>query len=235
MSGATARVSVVIPTLNEERYLPALLDDLASQTFPVHEIIVADAGSRDATVALAERRGAKIVPGGLPAVGRNRGADAAEGELLLFLDADIRLGSDAVEVALDGMKQDALDAASCWFRPDSDAGFLRLNHWMSCHYFRLSSRLGWPHSIGAFLLLPRALHQGIGGFDTSILVAEDQDYVRRIARRARYGFMRRPVVTVASRRFTAEGGVGTSLKWLGIEMHRAVLGEIRGGYFRYFK
>ncbi len=229
------RVSVVIPTLDEERFLPHLLDDLGAQTFPVHEVIVADAGSRDGTVALAERRGARVVPGGHPSVGRNRGAEEAEGELVLFLDADVRLESDAIEAALDGMRRRSLDAASCWFRPDADAPFLRLNHWLSCHYFRLSSWLGWPHSIGAFLLLPRSLHQEIGGFDTTIQVAEDQDYVRRIAARSRYGFMRRPVVTVATRRFEAEGGLETSLKWLGIELHRAVLGEIRGDYFRYFK
>jgi hypothetical protein len=95
--------------------------------------------------------------------------------------------------------------------------------------------LGWPHSIGAFLLLPRATHVAIGGFDLSIRVAEDQDYVRRLARVGRYGFLRRPSIEIASRRFDSEGSLWMSLKWLGIELHRLVLGEIRGDYFRYFK
>ena len=235
MTSPAARISVVIPTLNEERYLPFLLSDLGSQTIPVHEVIVADAGSSDATVAIAECQGALVVPGGHPGVGRNRGAEAATGDMLLFLDADIRLESSGLEVALDMLTRNRLDAVSCWFRPDHSAPFLRLNHWMSCQYFRLSSKLGWPHAIGAFLLLPRSLHDEIGGFDTTVRVAEDQDYVRRVAKVARYGFVRQPVVTVATRRFETEGNLGTSLKWLGIELHRAALGEIRGEYFRYFK
>jgi len=235
LSASPPRVSVVVPALNEGAWLPILLDSLATQTLPVHEVIVADAGSLDETAGVARARGATVVPGGHPGVGRNQGARVATGDWLLFLDADIRLPPDALEVAFEEMAEEGLDSASCWFVPDSDALFLRLNHWFSCHYFRLTSRLGWPHSIGAFLLLPAATHDEIGGFDLSIRVAEDQDYVRRLARVGRYGFLRRPVVEIAARRFETEGGILMSLKWLGIELHRLVLGEIRGDYFRYFK
>lgn len=228
-------MSVVIPTLNEERHLPILLSCLAAQTKPVHEVIVADAGSTDATVTLARQAGARVVPGGHPGVGRNIGADEATGDWLLFLDADVSLPPDALDVALSEMDREGLDSASCWFVPDSEDAFLRLNHWASSWYFRLTSKMRWPHSIGAFLLLPRAAHERIGGFDLSIKVAEDQDYVRRLARVGRYGFLRRPSVVIAARRFEAEGSLKMSLKWLGIELHRLLLGEIRGEYFRYFK
>jgi hypothetical protein len=133
------------------------------------------------------------------------------------------------------MSREGFASASCWFGPDVRAPFLRLNHWLSSWYFRITSRVGWPHSIGAFLLLPRSTHEKIGGFDATIRVAEDQDYARRLARAGRYGFLRRPVVTIAARRFEKEGGLATSLKWIGIELHRVFLGEIRGEYFRYFK
>lgn len=229
------RVSVVIPTLNEERYLPVLLESLSAQTLPVHEIIVADAGSGDGTVGLARAAGARIVRGGHPGVGRNVGAEAATGDWLLFLDADVYLPPDALEVAFAEMAREGFDSASCWFVPDSNDAFLRLNHWFSSHYFRLTSRLRWPHSIGAFLLLPAEAHRRIGGFDLTIKVAEDQDYVRRLGTIGRYGFLRRPSVVIAARRFEKEGSFWMSLKWIGIELHRLVLGEIRGDYFRYFK
>lgn len=228
-------VSVVVPTLNEERYLPILLASLARQTQPVHEVIVADAGSTDATLGIARAAGARIVEGGHPGMGRNEGARHASGDWLLFLDADVRLPDDALQVAFEEMAREGLESASCWFVPDTDGWFLRLNHWFSSHYFRLSSRLGWPHSIGAFLLLRRDVHHRIGGFDLTIRVAEDQDYVRRLARVAPYGFLRHPVVEIAARRFENEGSLWMSLKWLGIELHRLALGEIRGDYFRYFK
>jgi glycosyltransferase involved in cell wall biosynthesis len=225
----------VVPTLNEERYLPVLLDSLATQTLPAHEVIVADAGSSDRTVELASASHARIVPGGLPGVGRNAGARAATGDWLLFLDADVRLPADALEVAFREMEREGLDSASCWFVPDSEDAFLRFNHWVSSHYFRATSRMRWPHSIGAFLLLRKADHDRIGGFDPTITVAEDQDYVRRLSRIGRYGFLRRPAVVIAGRRFESEGSLSMSLKWLGIELHRLLLGEIRGDYFRYFK
>lgn len=231
----TPRISVVVSTLNEERYLPILLESLAAQTLPVHEVIVADAGSTDGTVGTARARGAHIVPGGHPGVGRNVGAEAATGDWLLFLDADVRLPEDALETAIREMVRERFDSASCWFVPDSNDRFLRMNHWVSSWYFRLTSRLGWPHSIGAFLLLPKAAHDEIGGFDLTIKVAEDQDYVRRLSRIGRYGFLRRPAVVIAARRFEKEGSLWMSLKWIGIEIHRLVLGEIRGDYFRYFK
>lgn len=228
-------VSVVVPTLNEEAYLPTLLESLVRQTHPVHQLIVADACSTDRTREIASAAGALVVEGGHPGVGRNEGARHATGEWLLFLDADVELPPTALEQAFEEIHDERLDSASCWFVPTSDDTFLRFNHWLSSHYFRLTSRLGWPHSIGAFLLVRRRKHEEVGGFDLTIQVAEDQDYVRRLARAGRYRFIRRPVVAIAARRFEAEGSLAMSLKWLGIELHRLVLGEIRGDYFRYFR
>jgi glycosyltransferase involved in cell wall biosynthesis len=211
------------------------LESLARQTLPVHEVIVADAGSADRTREVALDHGASVVEGGLPGVGRNKGAEVATGEWILFVDADVRLPCNALEVAFQEMARAGLHSASTWFVPDSDRWFLRLNHWLSCLYFRLSTRIGWPHSIGAFLLLSKEIHERVGGFDPSIPVAEDQDYVRRIAKEAPYGFLRHPAVEISVRRFANEGSLRMSLKWFGIELHRLLVGEVRSDYFRYFK
>lgn len=229
------KVSIIVPTLNEEERLPVLLASLEAQSVPVHEVIVADARSSDGTRDVALGAGAVVVPGGLPGPGRNAGAAAATGDWLLFLDADVQLPADALEVAFREMAREGLDSASAWFVPDSGDAFLRLNHWVSSHYFRITSRLRWPHAIGAFLLVRKADHDRIGGFDPSIKVAEDQDYVRKLSRIGRYGFLRRPEVVIAARRFEEEGSLSMSLKWIAIELHRLVLGEVRGDYFRYFK
>ncbi|MBE9028573.1 glycosyltransferase, partial [filamentous cyanobacterium LEGE 11480] len=83
------KISVIIPTLNEAANLPGTLAGLNT---PNIEIIVADGGSQDATIALAEQAGAKVIqspPG--RATQLNHGAAKATGEIYLFLHADTQL------------------------------------------------------------------------------------------------------------------------------------------------
>ena len=77
--------SIIIPTYNEEEYLPVLLESIKKQDFDDYEVIVADANSTDRTREIAEEYGCIVVDGGLPGVGRNNGARVAKGEYLLFL------------------------------------------------------------------------------------------------------------------------------------------------------
>lgn len=84
-------LSIIIPALNEEKFIPLLLESIKKQDFQDYEIIVADAGSKDKTVEISKNYNAAIVMGGLPAKGRNEGAKIARGDLFLFLDADVIL------------------------------------------------------------------------------------------------------------------------------------------------
>ena len=88
------RASVIIPARDEERRLPALLDALARTVPAPGEVIVVDDGSTDATPFLAHQAGARVLPVEPPpgwtgkAWACHRGAEVAEGEILVFLDAD---------------------------------------------------------------------------------------------------------------------------------------------------
>jgi 4,4'-diaponeurosporenoate glycosyltransferase len=88
-------VSVIIPARNEEHNLPTLLRSLAAQSLKVQEVLVVDDGSSDRTAELARQLGARVIPSQpLPDGWRGKtwachqGAQAANGELLLFVDAD---------------------------------------------------------------------------------------------------------------------------------------------------
>ena len=102
-TGIEPHVSVVIPARNEERTLPLLLGDLANQTVTPLEILVANDASEDATAEVARSFGANVLT--LPEkpanwVGKSwacqKGAEAAAGDVLMFLDADVRLAPDAL-------------------------------------------------------------------------------------------------------------------------------------------
>ena len=90
-------LSIIIPTWNEEKYLPRLLDCIRNQTYKNYEIIVADANSKDNTRKIAKKFGCRITNGGLPAVGRNNGAKIAKGYFLIFIDADVQIENDFLE------------------------------------------------------------------------------------------------------------------------------------------
>src|SRR5438093_1303856 len=86
------RVSVVVAARNAEATLPACLSALSLQDFPraEFEVLVVDDGSTDRTAEVAAAAGARVIstPPSGPAAARNRGAEAARGEILAFTDAD---------------------------------------------------------------------------------------------------------------------------------------------------
>lgn len=92
------RYSVVIPAFNEERFLGPLLDslDIARETYgprEMIEVILADNSSTDRTAAIAAQRGCRVVPveKRVIAAVRNGGAQAARGQILAFVDADMQV------------------------------------------------------------------------------------------------------------------------------------------------
>src|SRR3989441_11539274 len=92
---AVPRISVVVPTWNEAKYLPALFESLRRQTVPPDEVIVADSGSSDGTAEVARAAGAVVLEGERrgPGEGRNRGAAVAAGDGLLLMSRDCRLSA----------------------------------------------------------------------------------------------------------------------------------------------
>ncbi|MEM2674669.1 MAG: glycosyltransferase [Candidatus Hadarchaeales archaeon] len=88
------KVSVIIPTLNEGERIRDLLRSLKEAPYPDKEIIVVDGGSKDDTVKIARKEGAKVLQeeGSVkgPGNAKNQGARAAKGEVVCFVDADER-------------------------------------------------------------------------------------------------------------------------------------------------
>ena len=118
------KVSIIIITLNEEKYLPRLLDSLKQQTYKDFEIIVSDSNSNDKTVEIAKEYSKNFKEFSIkklgiakgPAYGRNQGAKLAKYENLLFLDADTILPSNFLEKMLKIKNKRNIDCASFYYK-----------------------------------------------------------------------------------------------------------------------
>lgn len=179
-------VSIVIPARNEDRYIAAALVSVAAQRWPLErlEAVVVDNASTDATTAAARAFAATAPHLAItvlhePVVGvsraKNRGARAAHGRWLIFLDADSRLAPDLVErVVYRG--DSGTPAGSIRVVADSrdylDRAFFGLIEFGK-NLFKLPAQM---------LYCERAAFLRAGGFDESLNLAEDRDLLVRLQR-----------------------------------------------------
>ena len=197
--------SIIIPTYNEEEYLPVLLESIKKQKFDDYEIIVADANSTDKTREIAESYGCVVVDGGMPAVGRNNGAKVAKGEYLLFLDSDLELTDDYLRKVLYEFKMERLGIAITQMLPLSNKVEDKLFHDFA-NYFMIGVEKIKPHGAGCYgIIAKKELHDKCGGFDEKLTFGEDTDYIERLAKEERFRVLRNAKIGVSTRRLEEEG------------------------------
>ncbi len=197
--------SIIIPTYNEEEYLPILLDSIKEQDFTDYEIIVADANSEDKTREIAQEYGCIVVDGGLPAVGRNNGAKVAKGEILLFLDSDLKLTEDYLGKVFYEFRMERLGIAITQMLPLSNKIEDKLFHDFA-NYFTIGVENIKPHGAGCYgIIAKKSLHDECGGFDESLTFGEDTDYIERLAKKEPFRVLRNAKIGVSTRRLEEEG------------------------------
>jgi uncharacterized protein (TIGR00661 family) len=199
------KLSIIIPTYNEEKYLPKLLKSIKDQDFSNYEIIVADAESKDKTIEMANFYGCKVVEGGSPAVGRNNGVKVAKGEYLLFLDADVVLTEGYLESALNEFIENDLGISITQLIPLSDSKKDKFLHNFA-NFFMRSVESIKPHGAGCFgILTKKTLHEEVNGFDEAYDFGEDTNYIEKISKISSFKVLREPRLQVSTRRLEKEG------------------------------
>ncbi|CDG65534.1 hypothetical protein MBMB1_1436 [Methanobacterium sp. MB1] len=208
------KLSIIIPTFNEEDYLPNLLESIKRQDFQDYEVIVADAGSTDKTREIAKEFGCKIVEGGLPAVGRNRGAEVAQGEYFLFLDSDVILTKDYLELCLNEFQERELGIAITQIAPLSDGFLNKITHDFANFFMRKVEKIK-PHGAGCYgIVTTKKLHEEVEGFDEDLDFGEDTDYIERIGAISQFKVLRSPKLLVSTRRLQEEGLRNVAFKYV---------------------
>ena len=217
------KLSIIIPTYNEEEYLPKLLYSIKEQNFKDYEIIVADAGSVDRTREIAESYDCKVIDGGLPAVGRNNGAKIAEGDILLFLDSDVVLSAGYLGSAIEEFEEKDLGIAITQIIPLSDRSVDKFLHKFANFFMKRAESIK-PHGAGCYgILTTKNLHEQAQGFDECLNFGEDSDYIERIGNIKTFKVLRKPRLLVSTRRLEKEG-----LKDLAFKYTKSTIYDFRG-------
>jgi len=225
-------LSIIIPTLNEEKCLPLLLREIQKQKFSQDcEIIVADAGSADKTIEIARDFGCRIITGGLPAKGRNEGAKNAKGDTFLFMDADnIYLPDGFLENLIGEFEKRNLGIATFSLCPDGN-WFDKLAYGLYNFWVKLSQKF-LPHATNS-VLVKRKIFEKTGGFDEEIKIAEDHDFARRATKYGNFGFIKTEPVLTSTRRFEREGRLKTYLKYVFAGVYMFFFGPVKTDFFKY--
>ena len=200
---ATRKVSVIIPTYNNGRYVADAVESALAQTYPLLEVIVVDDGSSDDTEEVLRPYRGRIryvfQENGGPSAARNTGIHEARGDVIAFLDADDRWLPEKITKQLDKLEQDsAVGLVGCGLSLIDEKGdvlqtILRRNY---------ASRSAFLEDLavqnivggGSVPLVRKECFQRVGLFDKGIIGSEDWDMWLRIAWHYKVVFVEEPLV-----------------------------------------
>lgn len=204
---ALPSITVVIPTLNEASRIGQLLEALENQTFEGQtEVLVVDGGSSDATAQEVGRFASVGLIQSEKGVSRqrNEGAKAAQGELLVFLDADDCPPPRFLAQVASSFRRLPFAVACPWFfaydgnwLTRAIYGGFNIGFWLGQSTLRMGS--------GVCLIVPRTKFLACGGFDENLHLGEDIHLIRKLC--PRFGLHRHLLVPLGTsgRRFEHEG------------------------------
>jgi len=219
-------LSIIIPTLNEEKNIKNLLAAIKKGGFDDYEIVIADAGSKDKTIEITRENNCIITKGGLPARGRNNGAKVAKGDILFFLDADLKFSPKGfLKLSVDYFIKNDLSVASFHIMPQRNNVYMNpftLN--LFYNYPQIALKKLFP--MGAMgIMVKKDIFEKIGGFDESITLAEDHYFIQQAEKLGKFDIIKDVILYMPLRRFEKDGYFTTAFKYLICAFNMGVLGK----------
>lgn len=233
--------SIVIPTLNEERYIPKILKCLEKQTFRDFEVIVCDGASNDKTIAVTKKFENRLPKLTIlqnnrrnVAYQRNSGAKIAKGVYLQFMDADVSVKKDYLEKLYGNLVNKDIPVATTWLLPDSkhpiDEAMILLTNLV----IETSRFIDFPLAPGFNIIFKREVFFEVGGFPEDLKLAEDHEIVRRANRKGyQMAVFKQPQMTASLRRLRKEGRLTVARKYTKATLYILLKGPITKDMFDY--
>ncbi|MBS3051460.1 MAG: glycosyltransferase [Candidatus Aenigmarchaeota archaeon] len=208
------KISVVIPTLNEGKYLETTLFHI--RQIKPYEIIVADSHSTDNTVKIAKKYGARIVQAkrGAASYGRNAGGHAAKGDVILFLDADSIVFPNIFDIINKDFRNRKVVGWTCTIYGFTPSWKEQIIYNMSNNLVDfLTTYAKKPHAPGIAIAARRQVFEKVNGFDENLKVMEDHDFAMRAGKFGTFKFSKETCVYTSTRRMNKWGGLGLIRKY----------------------
>ena len=184
------KVSVVIPALNEEKTIAKCLESIRRQDYLDFEVIVADGGSTDKTVKIAKKLADKVVveTKRTIAAGRQKGALEAEGEIIVFGDADAYYPSKWLSSLVRHFKQEQVASVHGQIYLAEANSVEKLLYKTANIMFKTANAIGQPSGAGANLAVRKKLFHDVKGFDTDMVTGEDVHLQKKLKKKGKSVF-----------------------------------------------
>lgn len=210
-------ISIIIPTLNEAKYLERALKSIKNQTSQAFEIIIVDGGSIDNTLEIAKRyTDVIVVKESNIAQARNAGAKLAKGELLIFLDADSAIAPNFISKCIEIFNSKKIAAIYGKMVPFEEERTLKFRLLAAIGYSlvpKLSLLFKNPIFPGACIVVRKSDFESINGFREDLDTIEDIDLYRRLYKRS-IAQSDELIFSTSLRRFSAGGMYRWLFKWI---------------------
>jgi len=211
-------LSIIIPTLNEEAHIMALLASLKPQLVRGDEVIVVDSHSKDRTADVAKGHGAKVILRPKKGVGlaRTEGAKEASNDILVFLDADATVSSDFTARIRRHFSDGNVKAVGGLDLYHSDSKLWKLAYdtfsvgiLQSNHIIHLATGKFWIPANNC--AMRKDLFFSVGGYRS--VICEDTDFMARCPPTRKVVYDTKLRLTLSDRRFKEAGFFRTVALW----------------------
>lgn len=221
--------SVIIPCLNEEKYLPKLLKNLENQTFKDFEVVIVDGKSEDKTVKEAKKFANPLKIHILTAdkrnvsFQRNLGAKNTHAARLIFFDADTKVPRTFFKKIADIFEKDNADIVNSWIKTPSKLETDKAIATGTNAIFELTKFIARPSCYGAFIAVRKDVFTQVKGFDEELKFAEDSEFLQRVvAAGYKYVIARNTYYYYSLRRFKKEGTLNLIRKTAILNLNRSL-------------
>ena len=204
------KISIVIPTFNEEKYLEETLSSILMQSIKPYEIIVVDHNSKDKTQEIAKKHGCRIVKVDEPGISfaRHIGALESKGDILVHTSADIRADKDWLKNLVSPLieKKAELTYGSIYLK---DPDFIEevFSSLLNNFLIPVLSKIGFVFATADNIASYKTFYFDIGGFNTKLITGEDTDLIKRAMKKGRVLYVKDAKIYTDSRRIRKWGKV----------------------------